>query len=99
MMKTINFESLYIHGELMTRTIMNYDRLETEEYFPPKVFRDGEYSWPGDWEGRTILGLVLLSQATHREPKYLKDIMSKIPNHLNYKGYFGKILPAGCVDE
>ena len=98
-MHTLKFDNVYIGGELSRRAQLNFDRLETEEYRPDKVFRDTRYSWPGDWEGRTILGLVLLAQATHREPKYLEEILQKLPEKLNKKGYMGRVLEEGIFDE
>ena len=97
-MKTIGFSNITVGGELFDRAAHNFDRLEQPEYMPENVFKDG-YEWPGDIEGRTILALVLLAQATKREPAHLKVILDEIPAHLNRKGYFGRILPAGRFDE
>ncbi|HAX97241.1 MAG TPA: hypothetical protein DCY35_12105 [Prolixibacteraceae bacterium] len=98
-MQTLKLEDIYTGGDLGRRAQLNFDRLETEEYRPDKVFRDTRYSWPGDWEGRTILGLVLLAQATHLEPKYLEEIMQKLPEKLNENGYMGRVLEEGIFDE
>lgn len=48
-------------GDLLKRVSKNFDRLEEEKYQPSKVYlTDAQSSnWPGDTEGRTILGLVL----------------------------------------
>jgi len=97
-MRTIGFEHINVNGELMERAEQNFNRLECKEYRPGNVFMKG-YSWPGDFEGRTILALVLSAQATHREPVYLNEIIDRLPLHLNEKGYFGDILPEGFVDE
>lgn len=97
-MRAINFSDIYISGDLMKRSGLNFNRLECEEYRPDNIFKN-EYSWPGDFEGRTILALVLLAQATHRQPEYLGQIMELLPSHLNEKGYFGEIPPDGFVDE
>ena len=58
-------------GELATRVNRNFDRLEEPKYRPENVFLTMEQSggWPGDTEGRTMLGLILDSQITGREPK------------------------------
>ncbi|NDV93976.1 hypothetical protein D0T84_03465 [Dysgonomonas sp. 521] len=89
----IDYESLSIGGELETRVNKNMDRLEEEKYQPQNVFLTEEESgnWPGDTEGRTILGLVLDARAAHREPKYLERIIDLIPQKLNEKGYMGLI--------
>lgn len=92
-MKMLPFESVYVDGELRERIIRNFNRLEEEKYRPENVFLTEEQSgsWPGDTEGRTILGLVMDSRASGREPKYLKEIIAKIPSKLNERGYMGPI--------
>jgi len=84
--------------DLKFRVERSFDRLEQEEYTPGKIFKE-EYSWPGDWEGRTILALVSLEKATGRKAKYLDEIMNILPSKLNKKGYFGNIEPAELFDE
>ncbi len=95
------FTNIIVHGDLYRRAIRNYDRLEEERYQPHKVFLSEEDSlfWPGDTEGRTILALVLLSQATHRPARYLDDILKKFPKMLNSRGYFGTIHLPEAVNE
>lgn len=87
-------------GELATRVNANFDRLEDKEYRPPKFFAPSSNSdgWPGDHEGRTLLGLVSLAKASGRAPKYLPEILRQWPGHLNERGYFGP-LAAGEADE
>lgn len=96
----LDYDNIKIAGELYTRAMRNFDRLEEEKYRPHNVFLTEEESggWPGDTEGRTILGLTLESQATHRKALYLEDILKKIPQYLNEKGYMGPIYP-GKVNE
>ena len=97
----IPFAQLDVRGELLSRITKNYVRLEEPRYQPQFVFLSDEESnnWPGDTEGRTILGLVMAAQSTHREPLYLKEIIDQLPRHFNEKGYMGKIHPAGIMDE
>lgn len=98
-MKPIDFSDIYISGDLYYRTQLNFDRLEKEEYQSPSVY-EMTPTWPGDVPGRAVLGLTLLARATHREPKYLDEIvMTTIDKFLNEKGYYGRILPAGILDE
>lgn len=98
-METINFKDIYIKGELAVRSGLNFTRLEGDYYRPDEVFSADKHGWAGDWEGRIILALTLLSQSTHRTPAYLDEIISFIPENLNNKGYFGNILPEGQFDE
>lgn len=97
----LTFENIKIDGELRTRILKNFDRLEETKYQPEHVFLTDEESegWPGDTEGRTILALVMDAQATGRTPKYLEKIIQQLPLHLNSKGYLGKIYPKGVLDE
>ena len=63
-------------GELSQRISQNFKRLEETKYQPDHVFLTEEESgyWPGDTEGRTILGLVMDARATGRTPLYLDEL-------------------------
>ena len=97
----IPLSQLEMRGELHTRIAKNYARLEETRFQPKFVFHTDEESgnWPGDIEGRTMLGLVMAAQVAGREPLYLEEIIAQIPEHLNEKGYFGKIFPDGVMNE
>lgn len=95
----IDFAAIQVDGDLARRAHHNFNRLEEQKYQPDYVFREPETPWPGDTEGRTILALALLAQATHREPKYLQEILRRFPQHMNEKGYFGEILPNAIINE
>lgn len=94
-----DFKRIDRADQLYERAMKNFDRLESEPYDLDHVFQTSEYAWPGDWEGRTILALTLLAQATGREPRYLDEIMNRLEGYLNERGYYGRILPAGTFDE
>jgi len=97
----IAFDQVQVGGELLSRLTRNFNRLEEEKYRPAKVYLSEEQSgwWPGDTEGRTILGLTLDAQATGREPCYLDSIIALFPQKVNPKGYFGTIYPDSLFDE
>ncbi|MEM9185112.1 MAG: beta-L-arabinofuranosidase domain-containing protein [Planctomycetota bacterium] len=88
-------------GELAKRLAASFRRLEETKYRPENVFLTNAQSnyWPGDTEGRTVLALSLLSQASHRPPRHLDEILRRTPERLNSMGYFGDIAPEGLVDE
>lgn len=90
---TAQFGEISIGGELKTRVMKSFDRLEETKYQPDNVFLTDEQSggWPGDTEGRTLLGLVMEARATGRMPKYADEIVRRIPAHLNAKGYMGEV--------
>jgi len=98
----INFSDITIHGELLTRAMKNFDRLESDIYLPENDFVDYTHPapdvWAGDKEGRIILGLVLEARATHRTPLYLEKIIKMLPQKLNEKGYLGQI-NKNTIDE
>ena len=91
----IAYSDIEMSGELALRAEKNYDRLESSIYTPSKIFpvlnKNVPVEWPGDVEGRIILGLVLEAQATHRKPKYLDEIIRMLPANLNKQGYFGPL--------
>jgi hypothetical protein len=90
-----------VRGELFTRITKNYARLEETRYQPRFVFLTDLESadWPGDTEGRAMVGLIMNAQTSHREPLYLEEILRLLPQHLNSKGYMGSICPEGVMDE
>lgn len=96
----VDLQNISIRGELQKRLLKNFDRLEEEKYQPQNIFLTEEQSgaWPGDTEGRTILGLVSDARATRRIPKYLTEIIQKVPLHLNPKGYMGLVYK-DCFSE
>ena len=69
------------------RILANLNRLEESKYQPDNVFLSYEESngWDGDTEGRTVLALTLDAQAAHRRPKYLEEIIRRLPEHLNVR--------------
>ncbi len=87
------FDAVTVGGELAARIDRNFDRLETEMYYPENVYWTEEESggWPADKEGRTMLGLILDSRASGRTPLYLQQMMDMLPEHLNGKDYMGTI--------
>jgi len=96
----VPFQGIEIAGDLAQRANQNYDRLESNIYQPPMVFEsESAKSWAGDWEGRTVLGLTLLSRSTHREARYLDEILRLYPARMNSQGYFGPLLDPKAVDE
>jgi len=98
-LRPVNFCDIEIRGELAVRSGFNFSRLEGQWYRPKEVFTADQHGWPGDWEGRVILGLTMLAQSTHRTPAYLETILSMMPEYLNEKGYIGRMPAKGVVNE
>ena len=98
-MKTIDLNKLTIYGELAMRINLNFARLETKSYWPETIFEMDQNSWPADWEGRTMLALVMHAQTTNRMPAFLDEILEQIPDRLNEKGYIGPAYDDGIAHE
>ncbi len=95
----IAFEDLRLGGEIARRAHRNFDRLERDPYRPASVFQGPDAKWPGDREGRAVLGLALLEAATHRPARHLDEILAAFSAHCNDRGYFGAVMPAGVCHE
>ena len=91
-MSAVAAEALSV-ADLRDRVARSAVRLTGEKYRPDKVFLSDAESggWPGDTEGRTLLALVLQHQALGEEPKYLAEILRRVPSHLNAAGYMGEV--------
>lgn len=98
---TIPLGDIHAGGELLSRLIRNYDRLEEDYYTPEHDFAAAGASegWPGDKEGRIILALTLQAQATGREPKYLAEIIRQLALHVNEKGYLGPLMGDKIMEQ
>jgi uncharacterized protein len=95
------FKDVTIAGDLLLRAQRNFDRLH-DPIFRYKNIADHTLKdpYPGDFLGRTVLGLVQLTQVLKQEPLYLDEIIERFPNELiNEKGYTGKVLKNGFYDE
>ncbi len=95
----ISFNHIQVQGELGTRMARNFDRLAESYYQPDQDFPSMKESgdWPGDKEGRILLGLTIEAQATHVMPRYLTEILRLYPEKFNSRGYFGNICPTGMA--
>lgn len=102
-LEPINLKNILIEEELKQRCERNFNRLESDLYLPSKVFKnphkDSSVDWPGDFEGRIMLGLILQAQATHRDPKFLEEMIRMIPEKVNTEGYFGPIQHNYIVEQ
>ena len=88
-----------VRGDLAYRLLLNYSILESCRYRADYIFTADKSAWYGDWEGRTILALVRLCEATGREPAFLEQIIDALGEHLNEMGYLGKVFPDGEFSE
>ena len=96
----LSLDAVTPQGDLLRRLALNWQRLHDEPYrFDALAQAFTAPDAPGDWIGRTILGLTLLAQVTKWAPRYLDEIIQRLPELLNEQGYIGSILPAGIVNE
>ncbi|MFI5356982.1 MAG: hypothetical protein ACHQ4G_06590 [Opitutales bacterium] len=87
-------------GDLRRRLELNFGRLHDPEFsFHAAVTAFTAREAPGDWVGRTLLGLTLDAQALGRETARAEEFVARWPEACNERGYMGVIHPAGRVDE
>lgn len=98
-MNPISLEQISPGGDLRDRLRASASRLADNLYGPAEVFKPATYDWPGDNEGRTLLGQILTARALGEAPVHTGAILAALPDCLNERGYFGRILPAGVTDE
>lgn len=81
-----------IHGEFAYRILKNFTRLQEKEYRPEFMARQADegYCWPGDWEGRLLLALMLESEIIGIDAIYLNEIIEMLLDKLEIKGYLGE---------
>lgn len=86
-------------GELSKRLSASFDRLEEGFYSPPGLYDSPNDGWPGDKEGRTLLGLVLLEQVTGRPAKHLEASLDMYSRRVNAQGYLGPVMVPDAIHE
>jgi hypothetical protein len=96
----IPFGQITAGGDLAHRAAQNFTRLQTPIYRPPQLFNGANvHAWPGDFEGRALLALTLMSRATGHPPDDLAALVAEYPAHLNPQGYFGPPLDLHAINE
>jgi hypothetical protein len=101
--KLMPYSNIIVQGELGQRAERNFYRLGTDMYKPENIFinprKTMDSEWPGDFEGRLLLGLVLEGQALHTEHKNLTQMLDSLPKYLNPHGYFGRVQNSIIVEQ
>ena len=85
-------------GSLQNRIYLNNDRLHSDYYSEKNFIQDNEYSWPGDFEGRTLLALVSLAKALHKQ-EFPEKLFLLAKEHVNQDKYFGKLFDGKVANE
>lgn len=98
-MRPIQLKNIQPIEEIGYRINKSYSRLEDVFYRPASLFGAYNHEWPGDWEGRTLLALVLMEDISGRKPAYYDAIVEAVVADQNELGYMKGILPAGEVSE
>ncbi|MBR4910116.1 MAG: hypothetical protein IKZ47_02185 [Clostridia bacterium] len=79
-------------NELKERIGLNYKRLADSPYYQiDDVFAPGNYDWPADKEGRALLAFVSHYKISGKKIPCMDQMIEKLPENLNEKGYMGKI--------
>ena len=61
-MNQLKDEQIRTAGEIRRRAEFSQSRLHTDPYACKNFIQHSEYSWPGDFEGRTLLAKVSLAR-------------------------------------
>ena len=77
----------------------SFQRLSSEDYSIGKIWKDGGYGWPADWEGRALLAFVCLFEVQGKKIPCMDLLIKELPNRMNGRGYMGSILSDGTADE
>ncbi len=98
--RALAYEEIEVGGELLARLERNFGRLHAKRYTEPVLFTEtADPKWPGDYEGRTGLALVLTARALGIETPGIDSLMAAFERHYNELGYFGEIHLPAVVDE
>ncbi|MCC6415876.1 MAG: glycoside hydrolase family 127 protein [Opitutaceae bacterium] len=87
-------------GDLLRRAELNFRRLHDAEFqFDAMMTAFTAKDAPGEWVGRCLLALTEYAQLLGREAPQMAEIVARLPDALNARGYLGEIMPSGTVDE
>lgn len=93
----LNSLNITAKGTLHGRIHLNNERLHSEHYSEKNFIQNNDYSWPGDFEGRTLLALTCLSRLLHAGcPESYLAIAEK---NVNADKYFGKLFDGKTANE
>ncbi len=99
-LRPIHLGGITAGGDLAHRTAQTFSRLQADVYRAPLVFRQTNWeAWPGDFEGRALLAITLLSRSTGHQPEYFPSMVAAYPVQLNAHGYFGPTLDLHAINE
>lgn len=98
---SVAWQDQWPQGELRKRLEQSFNRLESDIYDEDHVFRttDSGDPWPGDTEGRLILGVSVVAQALQLSPRHLPKIIERLPSKFNSLGLLGQVRPPDVFDE
>lgn len=87
------------YQDFLHRVELNFGRLSSDTYANEHVFRESEYAWEGDWEGRALLAFVCLKRLTGKEIPTLPYEIFHLKEKTNEYGYFGKATDGTSISE
>jgi hypothetical protein len=96
----IALEDVHPAGDLLRRLQANLQRLHAPEFhYDAMITAFTAKEAPGDWVGRCLLSLTLHARLSGVVAPHLVEIMARLPDAMNARGYLGEIHPAGKADE
>lgn len=93
-------EEIAIAGELQQRMQTLWQRLQEPLYQYQGIITCSTHAeCPGDWYGRTLLALVLLSRSLKADTSPAEILLQRLPEQMNRKGYYGEKVADIHYDE
>jgi len=78
---------------------LNFKRLSGKDYHVDKIFKDKDYDWPGDWEGRALLAFCCHYEISGKKIPAMDLMIESLKDKTNEKLFFGKLFNADEIDE
>ena len=97
-MNQLKDEQIRTAGEIRRRAEFSQSRLHTDPYACKNFIQHSEYSWPGDFEGRTLLAKVSLARTLGTSEDF-GDELNAIAENANADGYFGAVFDGATMNE
>ena len=85
-------------GEIRRFAEFSQKRLNTDRYSCENMIQHSDYSWPGDFEGRTLLAKVSLARTLGISADFDAE-WKAIAENANSEGYFGAVFDGETMNE
>ncbi len=77
----------------------NFKRLSSKDYNIDNVFKEKDYAWPGDYEGRALLAFCCHYEISGKKVPCMDLMMDALEEKTDGKLFFGKSFNPNEIDE